>query len=230
MSLPNEIDDVVVEEFDDPEGAEGADASGSEVEVLRAQLALANQQLVELRGKEDDVDDDADVDDPPTPEPKDDDAPSLPPAEELEMMSNADLAKSIIDVVSHQVMQSLQKSPLMEKVNSIEGQLSEGRKERLTAEVSRLLEKYPDLMEYKKDIIAGAAKGLKVEEAYIVSRLRKGKGLPEPVKPTMPTERPTNMTVRRPKKAKPARTGPRGFSADLAEVLDNINIGGILEE
>lgn len=160
--------------------------------------------------------------------PKEPDGPApLPPALDLDAMRPSEVVNLLLErlpAVVGKVIDDKTK-PLVERVDAAEAERSAGRKAELARTVETLREKYPDFLEYREQIKRLAGSGqLTLEEAYVVSRMKAGKGMPSA--PT-PTERPTGITVRtHTNDDKPARTGPRGFSQDLADVLDNTELTG----
>ena len=160
----------------------------------------------------------ADVDDDALPPLPDDlDLNALPPSEVVKL-----LLERIPAVVGGAVAETNQ--TLLDRLSAVEGELSTGRKTTMQTEVDALVVQYPDLPKYAEDIKELVDKsGLKIEEAYIIARKRKGKGLPTAVRTA--SERPTGITVRKSKTADaPAKKGARGFSDDLAECLARLVI------
>lgn len=151
-------------------------------------------------------------------------AAPMPSSEELDDMTNSQLTTALMSRLGSVVEETLRKSGVLDQLGAVQETLAASRKKDLAAEASALQAKYPDLTEHKDEIVKLAGQGLKLEEAYLVSRLRKGKGLPTP---KASTERPTSVTLRRVPKEEPAKMGPRGFSEDLSEVLSRLEIPGL---
>jgi len=144
----------------------------------------------------------------------------LPDAAELDDMPNSEFATVMLRHMGKVVSDNLESSGIVAKLTSVEESLSSTRKKDLEAQADSLVTKYPDLPKYKDDIVKLVETGLSLEESYMVARVRKGDGLPQATS----TEKPTSVTVRKAPKEQPARMGPRGFSADVAEVLNRMNI------
>ena len=154
-------------------------------------------------------------------------APSMPTDVDLDAMSPSQLVKELMKMLPSVVTEGVK--PLAETVDGLaEERLSE-RKATVAAEANALAEKYPDFLEYRdaiKQLVTN--NGLKLEEAYVMARMRDGKGYPVAKRPAS-AERPSGMEVtfrggdsaRRPKTA---RSGSRGFSDMVAGVLDNMVI------
>ena len=159
---------------------------------------------------------------------KDEGADSALPADaELDGMSNADSLRLMLERVTGVVAKAVAtgNEALSERLEVLETDRSSGRKKDIETEVKGLMQKYPDLAEYAEDIKKLVSEnGLKVEEAYITSRMRKGRGFPMVA---TATERSNGITMRETKvKDAPARFGAQGFSQDLAEVVDRLLIDG----
>jgi hypothetical protein len=156
------------------------------------------------------------------PEPQEEDV-TIPDASELDSMTNTQVVALMQRVLPKAV--ASQTRELTDEVAALKAELAGTRKEKLTTQVELLNQKYPDLAEHKATILALAPQGLSIEEAYLVSRVRSGKGLPveKPRVQETPTERPSSVTFRPAEKPTPAKQGSRGFKADLEEALDRID-------
>jgi len=196
------------------EGNEGSNEGSNELATLQARLDIAEERNKELEAKveeqgtmiaavrEDKGEDEGKFS-------------KLPSPETLEEMSNTELAKTILDQVTS--------SDLETRIAAVEGSISKRRTDELSAKAEALAKEFPDFLEHKKAIVALAANGLGMREAYMIARLRSGKGLPEARKKATASERPTSVVLRKAKDEKPAKIGPRGFSEDLKEVLDRMD-------
>jgi hypothetical protein len=160
-------------------------------------------------------------------------APALPADSELDGMSGSALLKVVLSQVGTVVGKALEQSPLAASVAESESERAEARKTQIKTELGTLVKKYPDFATYKKEVYE-LAKDRKVglEEAYVIARMRAGKGLPT-TGGSRSVERPTDIGLQqaldRFKKA-PARAGRRGFQEDLAETLAGIDIDALDEE
>jgi hypothetical protein len=152
------------------------------------------------------------VADPNAPEP-------LPSAADIDEMTPSQL----MALVAKQIRSSVAEAVTGE-VAPLRAAESERRKEKLTAEATELVERYPDFVDYGEAIKDLAGKGLTLEQAYISARIGAGKGLPTPVVKEAPvsSERPTSVEVRKEIRDAPGRLGVRGFRQDLAEVANDV--------
>lgn len=156
-------------------------------------------------------------------ESEEEDAP-VPTAEQLNALDNAGMFSLLLRELPKAVQRDLAPtlSPLLSEAQ-------ERQRTTITGEMKRLAALYPDLREYKEDMVSLARQGMKPEEAYVVARLRKGKGLP-PSRATRPAvERPSNVSVRSSgrKKAAPVEPGARGFSDALARTLETLDFDNL---
>jgi len=144
--------------------------------------------------------------------------------EDLDVMGNSQLADTLLKRVEQMVSRGLKGSELNSKLTLIEKEINSSKQEKLLTSAKALAEKYPDLMEHKAELVQLASSGLNLEEAYLVSRMRKGKGLPVAKVQRTSAESPTSVIVRSSKKVQPARAGARGFAQDLEEVLNRMDM------
>ncbi len=154
-------------------------------------------------------------------EPEAPDPDAMPDEPTLDTMTPSQLARTLLKQIPKMVRGSVEEAlePLGQKLDGLEAETQVEKTAKLKGEVDALVKKYPDLGDYKEEIKPLCKAGLSIEEAYLVSRQRSGKGLP--VQRTV-VERPRAITVYRPKEhTKPAQ-GPRAFEKRLSEVLDNI--------
>jgi len=154
-------------------------------------------------------------------------APTLPTDTDLDAMTPSQLVKELMKMLPGVISEGVK--PLASTVDGLAEERLNERKASVTAEANALAEKYPDFLEYRDSIKQLVTNnGLKLEEAYVMARMRDGKGYPVAKRPA--AERPSGMEVtfrggadgaRRPKTA---RSGSRGFSDMVAGVLDNMVI------
>jgi hypothetical protein len=155
------------------------------------------------------------------PEETADDEPVVPDAAALNALDNAGLVGTLLDLLPRALRKDIR-----DAMSPVVADLQKRRKTELSAEVKALSQRYPDLPEYKEAMVALAKQmpDLRPEEAYTLARLRAGKGHPQSAPARRAgVERPTSAVVRQSGKRTAARPGPRGFSDDLREFLDNIN-------
>ena len=153
-------------------------------------------------------------------------APVLPTDIDLDAMTPSQLVKEMMKMLPGVIAEGVK--PVVATVDGLAEERQAERKATVTAEANALVEKYPDFLEYRDQIKQLVTNnGLKLEEAYVMSRMRDGKGYPVAKRPT--AERPSGMEVtfrsgsdsRRPKTV---RSGSRGFGDLVAGVLDDMNI------
>jgi len=156
----------------------------------------------------------------------------MPSDVDLDAMSPSQLVKEVLRQLPAVVAQGVK--PLGEAVDSFAAERLAERKASVKAEAEGLVEKYPDFLTYRDQIKQLVAEnGLKLEEAYVMARLRDGKGVPTAKRPPS-AERPSGMEVtfrsgEQSRHRGPARMGSRGFQDMTSEVLDSmvINAGGM---
>lgn len=152
--------------------------------------------------------------------------PAMPDAVTMEGMGNAELVKLILDQMDARIAKVVEASPVAQSVAELTAERSRERVEELKRQAATLKEKYEDFPEYVKDVKELMKDGkTSMEEAYVLARLRAGKGLP-----TAPTavERPSSLVVREKIKEAPARRGRRGFEQDLEDALRSLDIDEIV--
>ncbi len=154
-------------------------------------------------------------------------APALPTDVDLDAMSPSQLVKALMTMLPGVIAEGVK--PVVATVDGLAEERLTERKAAVTAEANALVEKYPDFLEYRdkiKQLVTN--NGLRLEEAYVMARMRDGKGYPVVKRPAS-AERPSGMevTFRGGEKRRPAgtaRMGSRGFQDMTAEVLDNMVI------
>ena len=196
----------------------GADDAATALAALRADPDIA--AVLAAKAKKRPLRITVGEDESETVETSDDDI-VIPDAAALNALDNAGIVSTLMDLLPRAIRKDVS-AALSPVVEDMRGR----QQEKLKAEVKGLNAKYADLPEYKEAMIALAKQmpGLRPEEAYIMARMRAGKGMPSaaPARRSA-VERPTTTVVRSSGKRTSARPGPRGFSDDLREVLDSIN-------
>lgn len=231
-----EQDDELVTGDEDVEG-EGAAPTREEYEAVAAQAAKANdlvarlsQSLTDpdvaelLRAKEEGrsvrlsvgAGDNAET------------APAaLPPDVDLDAMTPSQLVKEMMKMLPEVIAEGVR--PVVATVDGLAEERQTERKAAVASEANALVEKYPDFLEYRDSIKQLVTNnGLKLEEAYVMARMRDGKGYPVAKRPAS-AERPSGMEVTfrsgaKSSRQKTARSGSRGFSDMVAGVLDDMVI------
>ena len=157
---------------------------------------------------------------------------ALPSDVDLDAMSPSQLVKELLRQLPSVVAEGVK--PLGDAVDGLAAERLTERRATVRAEAEGLVEKYPDFLTYRDQIKQLVAEnGLKLEEAYVMARLRDGKGVPTAKRPPS-AERPSGMEVTfrggaEPRRRDTARMGARGFQDMIAEALDNmvINADGV---
>jgi len=157
---------------------------------------------------------------------------ALPSDVDLDAMSPSQLVKELLRQLPSVVAEGVK--PLGDAVDGLAAERQTERKASVKREAEGLVEKYPDFLTYRDQIKQLVAEnGLKLEEAYVMARLRDGKGVPTAKRPPS-AERPSGMEVTfrggaEPRRRDTARMGARGFQDMIAEALDNmvINADGV---
>jgi hypothetical protein len=151
----------------------------------------------------------------------------LPTDIDLDAMTPSQLVKEMMKMLPGVIAEGVR--PVVATVDGLAEERMSERKASVTAEANALVEKYPDFLDYRdkiKQLVTD--NGLKLEEAYVMARMRDGKGYPVAKRPAS-AERPSGMevTFRGGEKRRPAgtaRMGARGFQDMTADVLDNMVI------
>ena len=148
--------------------------------------------------------------------------------EEIENMSNQELMAFTMKETVKQV-----RSALSEELSSVRTDLSTLKmdKDKETAaqterELRNVIKKYPDFGSFRDDIVDLRKQNpsLGVEELYVLARMKKGKGFPDPL--SVEAERPTSSTPSKKKDRKePLPPGGKGF----AKILDEATSSGEFE-
>lgn len=150
------------------------------------------------------------------------DMPELPADVDLDAMTPARLVRTLMTQLPAMVRSAVGEStaPVLEQLGGLQAERSQERQTKLAGEVKALVERYPDFPEYRDQIKKLCTENkLSLQDAYFVARLRSGRGAPTAV---TSTERPSTITIRRPKKESPARHGSRGFADDLDDIMDRM--------
>ena len=230
MPSDEEIPDGTEATEDTPNGGT---PPADESEVLKAQLEAASQRLkvlddpdvvAVLQAKEAKKSIRMVIGEGKTNEPEGPVAPVLPSAEELDSMSNSQLLAVLLPQVGQSVKEGLQTLGVVEELQSLREERATERSAKAMTEVAKLVDKYPDLGAHKEDLkrLMAASPGLGLEEAYVVTKMRKHEPILAARGSRGTTESPTSVTLRPAATVAPARMGQRGFQLDLVEALDRI--------
>ena len=153
---------------------------------------------------------------------------TMPSDVDLDAMTPSQLVKELLRQLPSVVAKGVK--PLGDAVDGLAAERQTERKASVKREAEGLVEKYPDFLTYRDQIKQLVAEnGLKLEEAYVMARLRDGKGVPTAKRPPS-AERPSGMEVtfrggeQSQRRRGTARMGSRGFQDMTAEVLDDMVI------
>lgn len=122
-------------------------------------------------------------------------------------------------------------TPLVERLDAVEGHASAGAKKEINVEIAKAQERFSDFDEFRSEMVdlSKAFPELTIPELYIIAKNRKGKL--DLADPTTFTEKPASNTVeRRNPTNKPSKDRPKGRkgrSAMVTEALGRIDFSDV---
>jgi hypothetical protein len=231
MSQDELLDDVKWEDDDGgdgdgdggdaPEGQKAILAKLTEIEQRNESLAKIAadpdvRRILEARQKGEQVKVTVGEDKPPEPE------PGWPDDEDLDMLSNTQLADKVLKRAGEDVGRRLDK--VMSTLQQVTQFVRTNEGEAVKRQVDEARAKYRDFDKFKQPILElnGKFPGLSVEELYFLAKKRAG-GLEAPSGPTA-SEKPTTSPTKPSKRKEQVAAGRAGFGDLLDQAMDDFDL------